>query len=82
MSPEILCCGLTSCSSPRLYFGKVHKSQESLVSLIRAETIESRIDLNPKKSVIPCSESIIRWDLHRAFHVCSIEIVAAKVLAS
>src|SRR2546426_12143241 len=31
--------------------------QNSLVSLIRAEIIESRIDLNPKQSVIPYRES-------------------------
>lgn len=38
-------------------FQKVHTTQKSLVSLIRAEIIESRIDLNPKQPVIPHGES-------------------------
>jgi hypothetical protein len=39
--------------APSFLFRTVHTTQESFVSLIRAKSVESRIDLDLQQSVIP-----------------------------
>ena len=51
---------------------KFHTTQKSLVPLIRAKIIESRIDLNPEQPVIPCNESFFH-KLERAVCIANPE---------